>query len=95
MSLQNSEPSLRTRIEDFLYPEAELLDDRRFDDWLELFTDEVSYVVPVRRNVARLSTGTDWAKQPRTRTRRRLQDQCSRWSDQVCPFRFHTTMYFP
>jgi 3-phenylpropionate/cinnamic acid dioxygenase small subunit len=28
--------------------EAELLDDRRFEDWLELFTDDVSYEAPIR-----------------------------------------------
>ena len=31
---------------EFLYHEAELLDDRRFDEWLELFTDDALYWVP-------------------------------------------------
>lgn len=36
------------RIKNFLMLEAQLLDDRRFDDWFELMTDDVRYVVPVR-----------------------------------------------
>ena len=42
---------LRLDIEDFLYYEADLLDDRRFDDWLELLADDVRYFMPIRRNV--------------------------------------------
>ncbi len=38
-------------IERFLLREAELLDDRRFDDWLALVADDVHYHMPVRRNV--------------------------------------------
>ncbi len=30
-------------VEQFLYREARLLDERRFDEWLELFTDDVRY----------------------------------------------------
>ena len=36
------------RVEDFLYLEAELLDDRRFNDWMELFADDLHYVMPLR-----------------------------------------------
>jgi 3-phenylpropionate/cinnamic acid dioxygenase small subunit len=35
-------------IEQFLYREARLLDERRFEAWLELFTDDVRYWMPVR-----------------------------------------------
>lgn len=38
-------------IEDFLYHEAELLDERRFEDWLDLLADDVHYWMPMRRNV--------------------------------------------
>jgi 3-phenylpropionate/cinnamic acid dioxygenase small subunit len=34
-------------IQRFLYEEAELLDRGRFDEWLELLTDDVSYRMPV------------------------------------------------
>jgi len=42
---------LRQEVEDFLYREAELLDERRYEEWLELLTDDVRYVMPMRRNV--------------------------------------------
>jgi len=36
----------RTDVEDFLYQEAALLDDWRFDEWLELLTEDAHYEVP-------------------------------------------------
>lgn len=39
---------LRLAVHDFLDMEAELLDDRRFEDWLALFADDLVYVAPVR-----------------------------------------------
>ena len=42
---------LQREIEDFFYGQAELLDTRRFDDWLALFTDDARYWMPMRRNV--------------------------------------------
>lgn len=41
---------LRHAIEDFFYLEAELLDDRRLREWLDLLTDDVHYWMPVRHN---------------------------------------------
>lgn len=38
----------RMAVQDFLIAEAELLDHRRFNDWLALWTDDASYYVPVR-----------------------------------------------
>jgi 3-phenylpropionate/cinnamic acid dioxygenase small subunit len=35
-------------VEQFLYREARLLDERRFHEWLELFTDDVRYWMPGR-----------------------------------------------
>lgn len=35
-------------IEDFLYREAWLLDERRFEDWGDLFTDDAHYWVPAK-----------------------------------------------
>jgi len=37
-------------VEQFLYREARLLDDRRFRDWLRLFTDDVRYWMASRTN---------------------------------------------
>ena len=42
---------LKQDVEDFLYREAELLDERRYEDWLELLADDVRYWMPMRRNV--------------------------------------------
>jgi biphenyl 2,3-dioxygenase beta subunit len=41
---------LRREIEDFLYLEAELLDDRKLREWLDLLTDDVRYWMPIRYN---------------------------------------------
>jgi 3-phenylpropionate/cinnamic acid dioxygenase small subunit len=42
---------LKQKLEDFLYHEAELLDERRYEAWLELLADDVRYWMPMRRNV--------------------------------------------
>jgi 3-phenylpropionate/cinnamic acid dioxygenase small subunit len=42
---------LKQKVEDFLYQEAELLDERRFEEWLDLLADDVRYWMPMRRNV--------------------------------------------
>ena len=42
---------LKQAIEEFLYQEAELLDERRYEEWLELLADDVRYWMPMRRNV--------------------------------------------
>ena len=42
---------LRREIEEFLYLEADLLDDRRFDAWLDCFDEDLAYFMPMRRNV--------------------------------------------
>ena len=38
-------------VEQFLVHEADLLGDRRFEDWLGLLTDDVVYRMPTRRNM--------------------------------------------
>jgi 3-phenylpropionate/cinnamic acid dioxygenase small subunit len=42
---------LKADIEDFYYHEADLLDERRFRDWLDILADDISYFMPIRRNV--------------------------------------------
>lgn len=44
------EGELRRRIEDFYYLEAELLDDRKLREWLDLLTDDIRYWMPIRDN---------------------------------------------
>ena len=42
---------IKQEVEDFLYREAELLDERRYEAWLDLFTEDARYWMPMRRNV--------------------------------------------
>jgi 3-phenylpropionate/cinnamic acid dioxygenase small subunit len=42
---------LKQELEEFLYREAELLDERRYEAWLALLADDVRYWMPMRRNV--------------------------------------------
>lgn len=50
-SLEVARLLLQREVEEFLYHEAELLDERRLEEWLALLTDDVRYWVPMRRNV--------------------------------------------
>src|SRR5205823_13538105 len=45
--------ALYHEIEQFLYEEAALLDDRRFHEWLDLFADDAHYWMPIRSTRAR------------------------------------------
>lgn len=38
---------LLKRVEQFLYHEARLMDEQRYDEWLSLWTEELTYFVPV------------------------------------------------
>ena len=42
---------LKQEVEDFLQAEADLLDARRFEEWLALFADDVRYYMPLARNL--------------------------------------------
>ena len=41
---------LQHELSQFLFFEAELLDDLRFEDWLALFAEDVRYCMPIRTN---------------------------------------------
>lgn len=43
---------LMREIEDFFYREADLLDERDYDQWLELLTEDIVYWMPMRKNVS-------------------------------------------
>lgn len=43
---------LMREIEDFLYLEADVLDDRDFERWLDFFADDVRYWMPIRKNLS-------------------------------------------
>jgi 3-phenylpropionate/cinnamic acid dioxygenase small subunit len=42
---------LKADVEDFYYHEADLLDERRFREWLDLLAEDITYFMPIRRNV--------------------------------------------
>ncbi len=43
--------SLIKSVEDFLYFEADLLDERRYEEWLKLLSDDIRYRIPLRKNL--------------------------------------------
>ena len=42
---------LKNEIEEFLFAEADLLDERSFEEWLDLLSGDIRYWMPMRRNV--------------------------------------------
>src|SRR5215203_4917932 len=42
---------LKEEVEEFLYEEADLLDQRRFGEWLDRLADDLHCFMPMRRNV--------------------------------------------
>jgi 3-phenylpropionate/cinnamic acid dioxygenase small subunit len=53
MTVYESLVAVRQEVEDFFFQEAWLLDNFRYEEWLELFTDDVRYWAPVRSDVDR------------------------------------------
>ena len=43
---------LMREIEDFFLAEADLLDEREYDQWLDLLTEDIVYWMPLRKNVS-------------------------------------------
>jgi 3-phenylpropionate/cinnamic acid dioxygenase small subunit len=73
---------LREEIEAFLYHEAELLDERRYEAWLDLFTEDAHYFMPMRRNVphdaperefTRAGTDVNWFDEGKDTLTRRVK----------------------
>jgi 3-phenylpropionate/cinnamic acid dioxygenase small subunit len=63
---------LTLEVQEFLYHEADLLDARRFAEWLELFAEDLRYFMPMRRNVG--------SAHPDLEMTREQQDVC--WMDE-------------
>ena len=42
---------LQQQVEQFLYKEARLLDQRKLDEWLDLLAEDLTYWMPMRRNI--------------------------------------------
>ncbi|MCZ6556873.1 MAG: 3-phenylpropionate/cinnamic acid dioxygenase subunit beta [SAR324 cluster bacterium] len=74
---------LRQEIEEFFYMEADLLDERRFDAWLELLHEELVYFMPMRHNVkygeheeaenTRLGRDISWFEEDKWTLRKRVE----------------------
>ena len=45
---ESNDVERRADLEEFLYQEAWLLDQGRFDEWLELYTDDATYWIPLQ-----------------------------------------------
>jgi 3-phenylpropionate/cinnamic acid dioxygenase small subunit len=54
---------LTQEIAEFLYAEAELLDERRHGEWLGLLADDIRYWMPMRRNVKYGDTGREFTRE--------------------------------
>ena len=52
---------LHHEIEQFLYHEARVLDDRRFEEWYQLLADDIRYVMPTRYNRLRREGDREFA----------------------------------
>jgi 3-phenylpropionate/cinnamic acid dioxygenase small subunit len=42
---------LKDEVEQFLYHEAALLDERRYEEWIKLIAEDIHYFMPIRQNV--------------------------------------------
>lgn len=71
----NDDLTLRMRVEDLLYLEADLLDRWRLNEWLELFTEDAWYHVPpsdVDGDTATPDTALFYIMDDRTRMKERV-----------------------
>ena len=62
-------------VEQFYFHEAELLDDGRYADWLDLLADDLDYWMPTRTNRLRRQQALSIAARGRGRVLRRDQGE--------------------
>jgi biphenyl 2,3-dioxygenase beta subunit len=53
---------LTFEVEEFLYREAALLDERKLEDWLSLCADDIHYWMPIRRTVQAKDIANEFTK---------------------------------
>jgi biphenyl 2,3-dioxygenase subunit beta len=53
---------LQHEVEQFYYTETALLDARSYDDWVQLFTDDTHYFMPIRRTMSRRELDKEFTK---------------------------------
>jgi 3-phenylpropionate/cinnamic acid dioxygenase small subunit len=61
--MNNDRLLLTLEIAQFLYAEAELLDERRHDEWLALLADDIRYWMPMRRNIKYSDTTREFTRE--------------------------------
>lgn len=61
MGMERTPLELQHAVEQFLYAESELLDDWQWRAWVELFTEDAHYRMPIRRNQLRRQRKKDEA----------------------------------
>jgi 3-phenylpropionate/cinnamic acid dioxygenase small subunit len=54
---------LAREIEEFLFAEADLLDERHYDQWLDLLSDDVRYWMPMARNFQFGESAREWTRE--------------------------------
>lgn len=54
--------TLQYEVEEFLKYEAYLLDERRYDEWINLLADEIHYWMPIRRTTTAHETDYEFTK---------------------------------
>lgn len=53
---------LKFEVEEFLFREASLLDERRLEEWLALCTDDIHYWMPLRRTMLAKEIDSEFTK---------------------------------
>lgn len=53
---------LRFEVEEFLFHEASLLDERRYEEWLALLTEDIHYWMPIRRTTTAREVANEFTK---------------------------------
>jgi len=53
---------LKFEVEEFLFTEAELLDSRQYDQWLQLLTEDIHYWAPIRRTTTAKEVAAEFTR---------------------------------
>jgi 3-phenylpropionate/cinnamic acid dioxygenase small subunit len=61
MSAERVTPELQQEIEQFLYHESRVLDERRYEQWYELLADDLHYFMPTRYNRLRRESDKEFS----------------------------------
>lgn len=53
---------LKFEVEEFLFEEASLLDERRYEEWLHLLTEDIHYWMPIRRTTTAREVANEFTR---------------------------------